>query len=80
MLELTTSGIIHHLAGDHIFGLLPLMASLLNGAGGTTDGIEDPRLQVQFDKPASVSFSLLFHSVLHITLFMKCRFLKFMVL
>ena len=27
------------------------MASLLNGAGGTTDGIEDPRLQVKLDKP-----------------------------
>lgn len=30
--------------GDHIFGLLPLMASCLNGAGGTIDGIEDPRV------------------------------------
>jgi len=39
------------LVGDHIFGLLPLMATLLNGAGGTTDGIEDPRLQVDLDKP-----------------------------
>jgi hypothetical protein len=30
--------------GDHIFGLLPLMASCLNGAGGTVDWVEDPRL------------------------------------
>ncbi|KAF8524601.1 Metallo-hydrolase/oxidoreductase [Hysterangium stoloniferum] len=34
---------ITHTHGDHIFGLLPLMASCLNGAGGTVDGIEDPR-------------------------------------
>ena len=44
--------------GDHIFGLLPLMASLLNGAGGTADGIEDPRVQIEFDKSAR-SFHLL---------------------
>lgn len=31
--------------GDHIFGLLPLLASRLNGAGGTADGIDDPRAQ-----------------------------------
>ena len=30
------------------------MASLLNGAGGTTDGIEDPRLQVDIDKPVRI--------------------------
>ncbi|KAL0949378.1 hypothetical protein HGRIS_009447 [Hohenbuehelia grisea] len=36
---------ITHTHGDHIFGLLPLMASLLNGAGGTADGAEDPRAQ-----------------------------------
>ena len=53
ILELTTKG---HLAGDHIFGLLPLMASLLNGAGGTVDGIEDPRLQVELDKPVKCLF------------------------
>jgi ribonuclease Z len=29
--------------GDHIFGLLPLLASRLNGAGGTAGGVEDPR-------------------------------------
>ena len=33
-------------SGDHIFGLLPLMASCLNGAGGTVDGVEDPRLSI----------------------------------
>lgn len=54
ILELITKG---HVAGDHIFGLVPLMASLLNGAGGTADGIEDPRLQIDFDKPVSVFFS-----------------------
>ncbi|KAF8592183.1 Metallo-hydrolase/oxidoreductase [Ramaria rubella] len=35
---------ITHTHGDHIFGLLPLMASCLNGAGGMVDGTEDPRL------------------------------------
>ena len=32
--------------GDHIFGLLPLMASRLNGAGGTSEGVDDPRNQL----------------------------------
>jgi hypothetical protein len=36
----------HILSGDHIFGLVPLMASLLNGAGGVTEGGEDPRLNL----------------------------------
>ncbi|KAG6378724.1 Metallo-hydrolase/oxidoreductase [Boletus reticuloceps] len=35
--------------GDHIFGLLPLMASIANGAGGTIEDIEDPRAQRQGD-------------------------------
>jgi ribonuclease Z len=35
---------ITHTHGDHIFGLLPLLASMLNGAGGTADGVEDPRI------------------------------------
>ena len=52
------------------------MASLLNGAGGTADGIEDPRLQVEFDKPVRI-FHLL--SVI-IPCFTRCRFSKFMVL
>ncbi|KAG2156206.1 beta-lactamase-like protein [Suillus clintonianus] len=34
---------ITHTHGDHIFGLLPLLASMMNGAGGTANGIEDPR-------------------------------------
>jgi len=33
-----------HLHGDHCFGLLPLLASLLNGAGGIVDDV-DPRIQ-----------------------------------
>ncbi|KAF8450529.1 beta-lactamase-like protein [Boletus edulis BED1] len=40
---------ITHTHGDHIFGLLPLMASIANGAGGTIEDIEDPRTQRQGD-------------------------------
>jgi ribonuclease Z len=29
--------------GDHVFGLVPLLASRLNGAGGTIEGIHDTR-------------------------------------
>ncbi|EKM59725.1 uncharacterized protein PHACADRAFT_114860 [Phanerochaete carnosa HHB-10118-sp] len=36
---------ITHTHGDHIFGLLPLLASRLNGAGGMVEGVEDPRIQ-----------------------------------
>ncbi|KAI0340780.1 Metallo-hydrolase/oxidoreductase [Trametopsis cervina] len=36
---------ITHTHGDHIFGLLPFLASRLNGSGGTVDGAEDPRAQ-----------------------------------
>jgi hypothetical protein len=38
-------------AGDHIFGLLALMASRLNGAGGTAAGVEDPRTQINAENP-----------------------------
>ena len=31
------------MAGDHIFGIAPLMAGCMNGAGGMIDGVEDPR-------------------------------------
>jgi len=40
-----------HLEGDHIFGLLPLMASCMNGAGGTTEDVEDPRAQANLTQP-----------------------------
>ena len=36
------------------------MASLLNGAGGAADGIEDPRLQVESDKPVRIFHLLSF--------------------
>jgi len=36
---------ITHTHGDHIFGLLPLMASIANGAGGMVEEVEDPRAQ-----------------------------------
>ncbi|KAF8076553.1 Metallo-hydrolase/oxidoreductase [Lyophyllum atratum] len=42
---------ITHTHGDHIFGLIPLLASCMNGAGGTADGIDDPRTQVNMDQP-----------------------------
>lgn len=42
---------ITHTHGDHIFGIVPLMASMLNGAGGITEGADDPRSQIDFDQP-----------------------------
>ena len=50
-----------YLVGDHIFGLIPLMASLLNGAGGITEGGEDLRLHVNTETAVcpSPSFDLL---------------------
>ncbi|PFH51400.1 hypothetical protein AMATHDRAFT_74954 [Amanita thiersii Skay4041] len=34
---------ITHTHGDHIFGIIPLLSSRLNGAGGLAAGHEDPR-------------------------------------
>jgi hypothetical protein len=39
--------------GDHIFGLLPLLASRLNGAGGMADGVDDPRAKGLFNQDVS---------------------------
>ena len=39
--------------GDHIFGLLPLLASRLNGAGGTADSVDDPRAHENNDQKVS---------------------------
>lgn len=47
--------------GDHIFGLLPLMTSIINGAGGTTDDVEDPRAQRQGSVDIEVGLSGLPH-------------------
>lgn len=33
-----------------MFGLIPLLASCLNGAGGTSDGVDDPRKQVDMNQ------------------------------
>ncbi|KAH9077248.1 beta-lactamase-like protein [Lactarius deliciosus] len=40
---------ITHTHGDHIFGLLPLLASRLNGAGGMIDEALDPRASGALD-------------------------------
>ncbi|OJA13844.1 hypothetical protein AZE42_00482 [Rhizopogon vesiculosus] len=45
---------ITHTHGDHIFGLLPLLASRLNGAGGTADGVEDPRIHMVQGDPIEI--------------------------
>ena len=45
-------GAIEH-TGDHIFGLMPLMASIANGAGGMVEDIEDPRAQSNVDVEVS---------------------------
>ncbi|KAI0832747.1 Metallo-hydrolase/oxidoreductase [Trametes gibbosa] len=45
---------ITHTHGDHIFGLLPVLAGRLNGAGGTIDGVDDPRTQASVGLPEDV--------------------------
>ncbi|KAK0453467.1 beta-lactamase-like protein [Armillaria borealis] len=44
---------ITHTHGDHIFGLLPLLASCLNGAGGQIEGADDPRTQLDIQQSVS---------------------------
>ncbi len=34
-------------AGDHLFGIGPLLAGCLNGMGGMVEGIEDKRLRAE---------------------------------
>jgi hypothetical protein len=62
-------GLSDSILGDHIFGLIPLLASCLNGAGGTADGIDDPRMhidtsqQVVFLAPSHMSRILISYSL-----------------
>ncbi|KAI0677233.1 Metallo-hydrolase/oxidoreductase [Trametes maxima] len=42
---------ITHTHGDHIFGLLPVLAGRLNGAGGMVDSVEDPRVHAASSAP-----------------------------
>ncbi|KAJ4478289.1 Metallo-hydrolase/oxidoreductase [Lentinula aciculospora] len=42
---------ITHTHGDHIFGLIPLLAGCLNGAGGAADGVEDSRKSINMNEP-----------------------------
>lgn len=49
------------ISGDHIFGLAPLMAGCLNGAGGTMDGFEDPRENLPEDLDVSLAYLFFYH-------------------
>ncbi|KAJ6486366.1 beta-lactamase-like protein [Mycena vitilis] len=42
---------ITHTHGDHIFGLIPLLAGVLNGAGGLADVEDDPREHIDVNNP-----------------------------
>lgn len=43
--------------GDHIFGLVPLMAARLNGAGGMVDGADESRLEQAEGKEVCILFT-----------------------
>ncbi|EIM88283.1 Metallo-hydrolase/oxidoreductase [Stereum hirsutum FP-91666 SS1] len=47
---------ITHTHGDHIFGILPLLASRLNGSGGMVDDTDDVRLEtpLQAQEPLEI--------------------------
>lgn len=49
-------------AGDHIFGLLPLLASRLDGAGGVVDA-DDPRTKAESRQAVPVSLDVLLFSL-----------------
>jgi hypothetical protein len=59
------------LIGDHIFGLLPLLASMLNGAGGTADGVEDPRIHTVQNSSDVCTFAALRLILLSLTAFIS---------